>query len=119
MPVETDAAAAPEQDEVLDALRFVQQLVWTHPVAMQRAFGALVSEGRAFAQTEEGAALKAALERSQLAARARLIWDTLSLGAFTEREPGVLPSVFIDAMARAVRTAGLEALLSRVYIERM
>lgn len=105
-------------DELANALRLLQQLIWAHPVATQRAFSALVREGRAYAQTEEGSALRASLERSVLPSRARQIWDTLSMGAFSDDSTEVLPSMFIDAIARAAQTAGLEDLLSRVFIER-
>src|SRR5262245_51629279 len=106
-------------DEVSRALRLLQQVIWSHPVATQRVFAALVREGRAYSSTEEGAALRASLERSPLASRARQIWDTLSMGAFSEDGDAVLPSMFIDALARATQVSELEELLSRVFIEQV
>src|SRR5690242_3603168 len=103
-----------DEDEILRTLRILQELIWAHPVAFQRAFAALVREGRAFAQTEEGAELRAALERSEVVGRARMIWDVLSMSAFSDDDQ-VLPPVFIDAMAKAATSLNLEPLLARVF----
>ena len=105
--------------EILSTMRRLQSLIWSHPVAFQRGFSALVREGRRFAATEEGAAMKQALERSELVAGSRMIWDVLSMSAFSEDEHAVLPSVFIDAMAKAAASVDLEPLLSRVFSERI
>jgi len=106
-------------DDVLAALRTLQSLIWAHPVTFQRAFAALVREGRAFARTEEGARLRTSLEQSELVARARMIWDVLSMSAFSDDEAELLPSVFIDAMAKAATSLDLEPLLARVFSERL
>ena len=96
-----------------------QDLIWSHPVAFQRAFAALVREGRAFARTAEGAELRSALERSPVFARSRMIWDVLSMSAFVDSTEDVLPSVFVDALARAADSADLEPILARVFKNRM
>lgn len=117
-----DTPSAPEpaaEEPIQQALRRLQDLIWAHPVAFQRAFAALVREGRAYALTPAGAALKEALVRSDLTARSRMIWDVLSMSAFLEEDTEVLPSVFIDALAKAAASTELEPILSRVFSERI
>ena len=60
------ASGAADEDDVLRGIRALQALIWAHPVAFQRAFSALVHEGREFARTPEGAELRGSLERSEL-----------------------------------------------------
>lgn len=92
-------------DEIGSALRGVQELVLRHPVAMRAAVGALVAEGRRFAETPEGAALRAQLERSELVRRARLVWQMASHSLLSELDTG-------DATAEALPTAWLDGLFS-------
>ena len=116
---ETTAPGSTSEDEVLRALRFLQGLIWTHPVAFQRAFAALVHEGRTFSATTEGAEIRAKLERAEHVARARQIGAVHSLNAFSEDRAELLPSVFLDAMAKAAASLDLEPLLARVFSERV
>src|SRR5262245_7771166 len=113
-PLESEESA-----EIVETMRRLQMLIWSHPVAFQRAFAALVREGRQFATTPEGASMKAAIERSELVSGSRMIWDVLSMSAFSEDEGAVLRSVFIDALATAAASTDLEPLLSRVFSERI
>jgi hypothetical protein len=106
-------------DEVTSALGALQELIWQHPVAFQRAFAALVREGREFVRTPEGSAMREALLRSDVFARSRMIWDVLSMSAFVESSDEVMPSVFIDALAKAAASLELEPILARVFSERM
>jgi hypothetical protein len=92
-------------------------MMWAHPVAFQRAFAALVREGRAFAETPDGAALKDVLSGSELAAHSRLIWDMLSASAFSADETAVLPSAFLNAVAKAAASPQLESLLNDAFID--
>lgn len=92
-------------DEIGSALREVQELVLRHPIAMRAAVSALVAEGRRFAETAEGAALRAQLEHSELVRRARLVWQMASHSILSELEPG-------DAAAGGLPTAWLDGLFS-------
>jgi hypothetical protein len=116
---EEGASGAADEDDVLRGIRALQGLIWAHPVAFQRAFSALVHEGREFARTPEGAELRGSLERSELVGRARMIWDVLSMSAFSDDREELLPSVFIDLMAKAAASMDLERLLAQVFSERI
>ena len=105
--------------ELEAALGLLQELIWTHPVAFQRGYAALVREGRAHAKSPEGAALREKLERSDFVARARMVWDVLSMSAFSPEGDEALPSVFVDVMARAATSLDLEPLLARVFKEKL
>jgi hypothetical protein len=86
-----------------------------HPVATQAAFNALVHEGRRFADSDDGRVLRATLARSPLFARFSRIWEVLSGGgAIVEDAAEILPSVFVDALAQAARSARLEQALSAI-----
>jgi hypothetical protein len=101
--------------ELLTMLRTLQDALWRHPQAVQAAFSALVREGRAFAQTPEGARLRAGLARSATLAKTRMVWEVLSLSAFVESPHGSLPSVFADALVRAIKVNAVEPILARLF----
>jgi hypothetical protein len=63
--------------------------------------------------------MREALLRSDVFARSRMIWDVLSMSAFVESSDEVMPSVFIDALAKAAASLELEPILARVFSERM
>jgi len=94
--------------------RRAHELLFRHPGVTQEIFRALVVEGRAYAQTPEGAALQQRLLHSPHVARARMLWDVISLSAFTPDE-GPLPSVVVHEFARAALTEGLEEKLARLF----
>ena len=105
-----------EVDEELGrALEGVRNALLRHPIAAQAAFFALAAEGRRFAQTEEGAQVRERLAHSELFARLRIVWESLSMTAFDERTEAALPSFFLDGVVRAAADAGLESLLSRTF----
>jgi hypothetical protein len=102
------------RDQALERLR---RVFFSHPQATQALFAALVEEGRRYAATPEGARLAETLAGSDLAARARVLWEVLTMSAFVEGSD-VLPSVVVDEFARLAATEGLEAALSRVLAGR-
>lgn len=112
-PRQTDAEA-----ELGRALRSLQDALWRHPVAVQAAYSALVREGREFAKTAEGARLLDGLSRSPALAKTRMVWEVLSLSAFVEKPDGALPSVFADALVRAIKVNAIEPVLSRLFERR-
>ncbi|MFO7177826.1 MAG: hypothetical protein DIU78_003910 [Pseudomonadota bacterium] len=107
----------PVEGEDFEALRTLAELrrgILRYPMAVQAAFSALVREGRAFAETPEGAEWKRRLVAAKSTGRARMVWDVISLGAFGERASGPLPTVFLDALCEALRRPRLEHLLARL-----
>lgn len=101
-------------DEVASLLAMLQELVFQHPAAAQALFRAFVAEGRAFARTEEGKGWARRLARSDLVRQGRVAWDGLTLNAFDDREETVLPTVILDAFAKAIADADLHAILAKV-----
>src|SRR6187200_824505 len=104
-----------EDAEVILALTSLQRAIFKYPMAVQAAFSALVAEGREFSKTKAGAEWKQKLAAAQASGKARMVWEVLSMGAFTERYDGPLPSVFVDTLVRSLRTKHLEPLLSRLF----
>jgi hypothetical protein len=92
----TVALPAPEQ--ALRVLRQLQVAALKHPAAAKAAFGALVAEGRAFAQTPEGTAWRDRLAGSALLHRARLVFDFPGLSMLQSDRPDFLPSAYVDAI---------------------
>lgn len=111
-------AAADGEVDLTQALRQLQLALWHHPIAVQAAFSALVREGRRFAETEEGARLRDGLARSETLAKTRMVWEVLSLSAFSEKSEGALPSVFADALVKAIKSNAIEPVLSRLFDRR-
>ena len=107
-------SGAPDSDtaRVLSAVR---DALMRHPVAAQAAFGALAAEGRRFSKTKEGAEWLELLGKSELAARLRVIWESLGMTAFAEGSADSLPSFFVDGIIKAAADRGLEELLSRSF----
>src|SRR6185503_9029264 len=100
---------------IVDLLRDVQRAVLTHPEAARSLFGALVREGRLFAQTAEGRRWKVEVERSALLERALLVWQSATMWMLEEQEEGATPSALIDAVASAATSPGRDGLLDRLF----
>jgi hypothetical protein len=104
--------------DVIHALEVVQRAIFKYPLAIQAGFSALVAEGRAFAETSEGADWRDRLSRARALGRARMVWEVLSLSAFTEHYDGLLPGVFADTLVRALKIRHLEPALSKIFERR-
>jgi hypothetical protein len=104
----------PEATEVA-LLRSLQRALLTHPVASQAAFTALVSEGRRFAETEEGRVWHERLIQSTLLKRARLVFDLTTLGLLEERAGNDVPSSYLDALFMAAASGDADDLLNRLF----
>jgi hypothetical protein len=116
---EVQAAAGPpdETTDPIAVLSRAQMLLAKHPFAAQAAFSALVAEGRRFAQTEEGRALREALISSDTLYRARRVWESTTLNMLEEDPRATLPTAFLDVLVRFARSpdaAKLEADLQAV-----
>lgn len=115
MKARQKSAAAPSDAEVLAALGTLERVIFKYPLAIQAGFAALAREGRRYAETPEGAAWLERLDAAHSMGRARVVWEVLSLSAFTEKPDGLLPTFFVENLVRALRTRHLEPLLSRVF----
>jgi len=104
-------------DDITQALGAAQRALLSHPAAARAGFSALVAEGRAFAETPEGAHWQARLGASELVQRAHLVFDNVSLWLLEEDEQRLLPSGLIDALASASGSADRELLLDRLFRE--
>lgn len=112
----TDANADATVEALLPLLRRLQLALLTHPAAAQAVFRALVREGRAFAQTDEGAAWRARIVNSEALQRGRTVWEGVTLNVFEAEGDRVLPSTLLDAFVAAAGFEGLESLFSLLYL---
>jgi hypothetical protein len=95
----------------------LQRILVRHPAAAQGGFRALVTEGRRFAETEEGADLARRLADSELVRRGRVVWDVTTMSALTANKADVLPTVLMESFLQAIATEPLEPMLSRLMEE--
>jgi len=105
------------EDEDVHALRSLQALVLAHPVAAQALFSALVTEGRAFADTAAGRKWKERLSRSALLHRARLVFEIGTLWMLDDEPLGPLPSAYVDAVFMSASSGRMEAVMNRIFRE--
>lgn len=112
------APGAPSEEQIERALGRLHRAIFKYPMAVQAGFSALVAEGRRFAQTPEGAEWKERLSRAEETGRARMLWEVLSLSAFTEHNDNPLPTVMVDTLVHTIRTKKLEPLLSKLFERR-
>ena len=97
---------------IIELLRSLQHAALAHPEASAALFSAFVAEGRAYAQTSEGARLKSAILGSVLLERALLVWEAASL--FIPQHTGPLPSSVLDAISNAASSDRRDAILQRL-----
>jgi hypothetical protein len=102
-------------ETALQVLRRLQVLVLKHPVAAKAAFGALIAEGRAFAQTPEGKAWQDKLAASELLHRARLVLDFPGLSMLECDSPEVLPSAYLDTIFMLASSRKPDELLNPLF----
>lgn len=80
----------------------LQDALFEHPLATQKIVAALVAEGREYAKTEEGAALKARLERSAWIDEAAAVLE-IGLPGELEANCERLPHAYLDLLFQALR----------------
>jgi hypothetical protein len=107
-----------EEDGLFAVLRHAQRLILRYPVAAQALFAAAVAEGRAYALTPEGAALRQRLAGSDLIRRGRVVWEVGTLNVLEEEPSTALPSKVMDALAKAATVPDLEPMLTRLFRQR-
>lgn len=102
-------------DDLTRGLRAGQQLLLQHPAATQALFRALVREGRAYAATDEGAALRQQVARSELLRRGRVVWEGVTLNILEEDGDSALPSSLLEAFMAAAQHPDAETLLAGLF----
>lgn len=107
------ASLRASDDHLLATLREARWQFLRHPVAAQALFSALVAEGRAYARTPEGRALRQRLAASDLVRDLRVAWDLTTAEILQEDPPSMLPTAFLDALLQAASHPELEDLISR------
>jgi hypothetical protein len=100
-------------EAVDEALRRLRRAVVKHPFAAQSIHAALVREGRAFAETEEGRLVRERLLRSEIVTRMRSAWEIVTFGMLAEPTTGGLPSTMAEAFVHSVLLPSFEARLHR------
>jgi hypothetical protein len=115
----TPSTRRPDDRELKSMLARTQRVIFKYPLAAQAAFTALTAEGRRFAGTSEGALWLERLQGAEQTERARLLWEILSLRGFNEGEGDPLPSVFLEALVRALKLPSLEPLLAGLFDGRL
>lgn len=106
-----------EEAVVADIVAQGQRWLFKHPVAAQAIHRALVAEGRAFGETDEGRAWRARLEASPAIRRLRPLWEAATLNVLESTRDARLPSQLIELVAQALSHANIEkttALLSEM-----
>jgi hypothetical protein len=116
-PDDPAGGAGGEPDRLIDIVRRAHRILLEHPIAAKAAYEALAEQGRAFAATREGAALRARLVRSRRLGRASLVWRSLTMGMLDESDPGELPATYLDNLLRVVDRADLEQLLGKLHLQ--
>ncbi len=108
------AALGEDPSGLEELLLGIHRWLLEHPVAAKAAFRALVREGRAFADTEEGAALEQRLLRSSKMQSASLLFRSLSMGLLNDDSDGLLPSAYVDNVLRLIQSDRVELVLARL-----
>ena len=101
--------------EDLQTLKRLRRAIFKYPMATQAAFAALVAEGRRYALTDEGAEWRKRLGHAKATGRARMLWETLSLGTFSDRIEEPLPGALAEALLQTLRRQHLEPLLAKLF----
>lgn len=104
-----------QSESILELLRELQRAVLVHPEAARATFSALVEEGRAFAQTEQGRRWQERVLGSELLERALIVWQNATLWLGEQDHDGATPSAVIDALAAAARSPERDLLLERLF----
>jgi hypothetical protein len=101
---------------IVDLLRDLQRAILAHPEAARALFGALVREGRMFAQTADGKRWQEKVAGSALLERALLVWQSATLWMLEEQD-GATPSSLVDAIASAAASPDRDLLLDKLFRE--
>ena len=99
----------------LSLLRTLQRAALLHAEAARGLFNTFVAEGRAFAQTTEGARFRQQLVESRLVERATLVWQGATLWVTEDPNPSAVPSALVDAIAATAASPRRDPLLDELF----
>ncbi|MGE2728062.1 hypothetical protein ACQI4F_01165 [Mycolicibacterium vaccae] len=103
------AADGKAERSAYELLLGARRAVLGNPAAARSLHDLLVSEGRRYATTPEGARLRDGLAASSAVENLRRIWETLSLNVLDgPAAPGCAPEAWADLLADAVTGRGLD-----------
>jgi len=109
------ALPAPATDDPVEAgAAALQRAALAHPLASRALAGALIKEGAAFAETDEGRAWSHRVAGSRLRARARQLWSVLGLDRLDPDGPEVLPGAMVDGLEALAASPAFQETLSRL-----
>ena len=104
----------PAEDPVA-LIRAAQSFVLKHPAAAKAIFAGLIAEGRAYAQTPQGAAARQGLERSELVHKGRLLLDLPGLSMLEPDDGAILPSALVDTVFMMAANGAEPAFLKALF----
>jgi hypothetical protein len=118
LPAPPDESAGAERT-TYDLLLGARRAVFGNPAAARHLHDMLVAEGRRYAETPDGAHLRAALAESDAVENLRRVWETVSLNVLDgPASPNAAPAAWADLVADAVIGQGLDdAILSKLRPE--
>lgn len=102
-------------DETVALISAVQRFVMTHPAASKALFAGLVAEGRAYAETADGAKVKDRLVQSDLVHQARLLLDLPGLSMLEPDDGAILPSTLVDTVFMMAANGSDAAFLDALF----
>lgn len=107
------------EQPIVDLLLSVRKSVLGSPAAARGLHDLLVTEGRRYAATADGARLRDGLASSSAVDDLRRIWETLSLNVLDgPAEPNAAPDAWAEVLADAVIGGSLnDAILARLRPE--
>ena len=112
--IEAALPPAETEDPVEAGAAALQRAALVHPLAARAVAGALIAEGTAYAETDEGRAWIARLEGSRLLGRARQLWSVLGLDRLDPDGPEILPGAMVDGLAALAEAPAFQETLERL-----
>jgi hypothetical protein len=104
---------APDAEDLERTLQALQRAALAHPAAAAGLFRALVAEGRAWARTPEGKALRDRLAGAPILDRVRLVFDKAT-GDWLSADGELLPSTMAEAVVIAAGRPDAEQILDHL-----
>lgn len=118
LPAPTDEASD-AQRSTFDLLMGLRRAVVGNPAAARGLHDLLMSEGRRYAETPDGAGLRDALAGSEAVENLRRVWETVSLNVLDgPAPPNGVPGAWAELLADMVVGHGLDdSVLARLRPE--
>mgnify|MGYP000063545447 CR=1 FL=1 len=105
-------------EDIEHILQRYERIYSRYPLATAAAVRSLIAEGRKYAATSEGKAVKNSLARAPAVRRGRLIWDACGLDVLADSSTKELAGELVDRFLSALGDEGIERALSRLLLSR-